>query len=136
MEDLVTKLQSDLNAGFTKSDLERLIGLPYNSLSGIMNGKREIPKLAILKIEKWNAGEKPDPLKIDRTKKKRVPKTTPAAPPQKKDPLMEKLKESKTNTDEGEEKPKPDTENEPRKKPSITDLVALHSKDFINKKNK
>ena len=55
-------IQDDLDRGFTKRDLEVLIGLPKNNLSAFMNGKKEFPKKALLRIERWEKSEKPDPL--------------------------------------------------------------------------
>jgi len=57
-------LQSDLDKGFSKRDLEVLIGLPKNNLSGFMSSKRKFSKKSLLKIEKWENSEKPDPLSI------------------------------------------------------------------------
>ncbi len=57
-------LLEDLDRGFSKSDLEKLIGLPQNNLSGMLNGNREFSKKSKLKIEKWMASEKPNPLDV------------------------------------------------------------------------
>ncbi len=57
-------LLEDLERGFSKSDLEKLIGLPQNNLSGMLNGNREFSKKSKLKIEKWMASEKPHPLNV------------------------------------------------------------------------
>lgn len=62
-------LLADLGKGFTKSKLEELIGLPKNNLSGFLKGDRKLSKISMLKIEKWEASEKPDPLKIVSYKK-------------------------------------------------------------------
>jgi len=55
-------LQADLEKGYSKADLERLIGLPKNNLSGILKGNRKLSRKSELKIEKWQASEKPNPL--------------------------------------------------------------------------
>lgn len=62
--DLIDELRADLDKGYSKSDLEKLIGLPTNNLSGILKGNRNLSKKSILKIEKWMASEKPDPLNV------------------------------------------------------------------------
>lgn len=64
-------LKKDLEKGFSKSSLERLIGLPKNCLSGVINSGKKLSKISELKIEKWEASEKPDPLNL------KVPKTEP-----------------------------------------------------------
>lgn len=61
-------LLADLEKGYSKSDLERLIGLPKNNLSGILKGDRKLSKKSELKIQKWNNSEKPDPLNIPKNK--------------------------------------------------------------------
>jgi plasmid maintenance system antidote protein VapI len=61
---LIKELQKDLDSGFTKSDLERCIGLPKNSLSGIMAGSRNISKKSKLKIEHFLNNSKPNPLEL------------------------------------------------------------------------
>lgn len=62
--DYAAVIQADLDKGFTKSALEILIGLPKNNLASFLTGKRELSKISKLKIEKWDASEKPDPLNI------------------------------------------------------------------------
>ena|SRR5580765_6002834 len=62
-------LNADLGKGFTKADLERLIGLPKNILSGVLKNGRPLSKKSLLKIEKWEASEKPNPLEIELEKK-------------------------------------------------------------------
>lgn len=57
-------LLEDLAKGYSKSDLEKLIGLPKNNLSGILKGDRNLSKKSKLKIEKWMASVKPDPLSL------------------------------------------------------------------------
>lgn len=57
-------LERDLEKGYSKSDLERLIGLPKNNLSGILKGKKKISRKCELKIDKWEASEKPSPLSV------------------------------------------------------------------------
>jgi len=62
--DYITLLKADLEKGYSKSDLERLIGLPKNNLSGILKGDRKLSKKSMLKIEKWEVSEKPNPLEL------------------------------------------------------------------------
>lgn len=57
-------LKADLEKGYSKADLERLIGLPKNNLSGIIKGDRKLSKKSELKIDKWEASEKPNPLEL------------------------------------------------------------------------
>ena len=54
-------IKSDLEKGFKKTQLEKLIGLPENSLSGVLSGKKKLSRQSIIKIELWNKSEKPDP---------------------------------------------------------------------------
>lgn len=60
--DYIAILKADLEKGYSKADLEKLIGLPKNNLSGILKGDRKLSKKSELKIEKWQASEKPNPL--------------------------------------------------------------------------
>jgi transcriptional regulator with XRE-family HTH domain len=64
--DVIKELNKDLEKGFSKRDLEILIGLPKNSLSNILKGKKNPSKKYILKVEKWAASEKPDPLSLSK----------------------------------------------------------------------
>lgn len=64
-------IQADLDKGFTKTQLEKLIGLPKNNLTYIMSGNKEFSKLSTLKIDKWEASEKPNPLTLVVPKKKK-----------------------------------------------------------------
>jgi len=57
-------IQDDLKAGFSKVELEVLIGLPKNNLSGILKGDRKLSRKSELKIEKWQKSEKPNPLDL------------------------------------------------------------------------
>lgn len=61
-------LKKNLENGFSKSSLERLIGLPKNCLSGVINSGKKLSKISELKIEKWEASEKPDPLNLKEPK--------------------------------------------------------------------
>lgn len=60
-------IQEELNKGFSKTDLEKLIGLPQNFLSGFLKGKKRISKKGVLKVEKYLASEKQDPLNLNFT---------------------------------------------------------------------
>lgn len=62
--DLIQALKSDLDKGFSKSDLERLIGLPKNSLSGIIAGHKCLSKKSELKVQRFMESEKPNPLEL------------------------------------------------------------------------
>lgn len=66
--DYIAILKADLEKGYSKADLEWLIGLPQNNLSGILKGDRRLSKLSELKIEKWEASQKPNPLELPRIK--------------------------------------------------------------------
>lgn len=70
--DLIQLLKDDLGKGYSKSDLELLIGLPKNSLSGIVKGDKKISKISELKIGKWNDSEKPSPLQVVEAKRQMV----------------------------------------------------------------
>ncbi len=59
------QIQVHLDSGFTKSDLEHLMGLPINSLSGFFAGGRKYSKKNELRILRWLESEdKPDPLTL------------------------------------------------------------------------
>lgn len=57
-------LRADLEKGYSKADLERLIGLPKNNLSGVLKGDKKLSRKSELKIELWEASEKPSPLEL------------------------------------------------------------------------
>lgn len=61
---LIEQIKADLEKGYSKVDLERLIGLPQNSLSGVIAGTKTLSKKSELKVEKFMASEKPDPLTL------------------------------------------------------------------------
>ncbi|MES2287446.1 MAG: hypothetical protein V4547_17260 [Bacteroidota bacterium] len=62
-------LNADLIKGYSKSDLELLIGLPKNSLSGVIKGDKKLSKISELKIEEWEASKKPSPLQVVEAKR-------------------------------------------------------------------
>lgn len=64
MASYIASLQDDLANGFSKRELEDLIGLPKNSLASILTGKRNLSLKSQLKIKRWEASEKPNPLDI------------------------------------------------------------------------
>ena len=71
------QIQVHLDSGFTKAELEYLIDLPINSLSGFFAGGRKYSKKNQLRILRWLDSEnKPDPLtlkiKVVRKPKKEV----------------------------------------------------------------
>lgn len=51
MKELILKLAEIVESGTKKSDLEESIGLPANSLSAVLNGKKEMPEKWISKIK-------------------------------------------------------------------------------------
>ena len=56
-------LETEITNGFSKRDLEYLIGLPKNNLSSFLSGNRSLSKKSFLKIERWLlSNNKPDPL--------------------------------------------------------------------------
>ena len=59
--DTISELKKDLLSGFSKKDLETLIGLPKNSLSNVLSGKKKLSKKSVAKVERWASSEKPDP---------------------------------------------------------------------------
>jgi len=58
----IETIKSDLEKGFKKTQLEKLIGLPKNSLSGVLSGRKKLSRLSIIKIDQWNKSDKPDPV--------------------------------------------------------------------------
>lgn len=64
MASYIASLQNDLANGFSKRELEDLIGLPKNSLASILTGKRNLSLKSQLKIKRWEASEKPNPLEL------------------------------------------------------------------------
>lgn len=67
--DFIKELNKDLQNGFSKRDLEKLIGLPKNSLSNILRGNKKLSQKSKIKVGKWAASKKPDPLSILHTEK-------------------------------------------------------------------
>ena len=61
-------INADLSKGFSKSDLELLIGLPKNTLASLLTDKKKISKKSLLKIDKWNSSEKCSPLDVVKPK--------------------------------------------------------------------
>lgn len=57
-------LKADLEKGYSKADLERLIGLPKNNLAGVLNGNKKLSRKSELKIEAWEVSPKPNPLTL------------------------------------------------------------------------
>ncbi len=55
MQELIVKLTEMVSAGTTKSELERAIGLPVNSLSAVLNGTNSMPNSWIPKIQEYLA---------------------------------------------------------------------------------
>ena len=60
--DCVTKIKEELERGFSKATLEKLIGLPKNNLASILTGNRNFSKTSELKINKFFQLPKLDPL--------------------------------------------------------------------------
>lgn len=68
--DIKDQIKTYLDSGFTKADLEYLMGLPINSLSGFFAGGRKYSKKNELRILRWLASEdKPDPLTLEVVRK-------------------------------------------------------------------
>lgn len=67
--DFVQLLKDDLEKGYSKSDLEKLIGLPQNCLSGVIKGDKTLSRKSEIKIEQWSVSEKPNPLQVFFVKK-------------------------------------------------------------------
>ncbi len=65
-------LNADLIKGYSKSDLEMLIGLPKNSLSGVVKGDKKLSKISQLKIQEWEASKKPSPLQVVEAKRQQA----------------------------------------------------------------
>lgn len=58
-------LQVELDRGFSKTELEKLIGLPTNFLSGYLKGKKRLSKKCTVKVSNFLSSEsKLDPLNI------------------------------------------------------------------------
>jgi recombination protein RecA len=75
MQELILKLNAIVLAGTKKSDLEESIGLPENSLSAVLSGKKEMPNSWVPKIESFLTApivENPIPLSPDAPKVKMV----------------------------------------------------------------
>lgn len=75
MQELILKLNEIVAAGTKKGDLEESIGLPKNSLSAVLNGKKEMPESWVSKIQDFLAApvvENPEPLAPDSPKTKMV----------------------------------------------------------------
>lgn len=52
-KELIEKLNSIVESGTKKSDIERTLGLPANSLSAVLNGKKEMPAKWVEKIDAY-----------------------------------------------------------------------------------
>lgn len=73
MQELILKLNEIVSAGTKKGDLEESIGLPVNSLSAVLSGKKEMPNSWVPKIETFLTkpiAENPTPLSPDAPKVK------------------------------------------------------------------
>lgn len=60
--DLIQLLKDDLETGFSKSQLEQLIGLPLNSLSSVISGHKTLSKKSQLKVKHFMLNPKSNPL--------------------------------------------------------------------------
>jgi hypothetical protein len=59
-------LKEQIGIGYKLVDLEKLIGMSRNTISGIISGKRKLSKQDRLKIDVWSDFKyKPHPLKVD-----------------------------------------------------------------------
>ena len=69
---VIDKLKGELDRGFTKRQLEELMELPLNCLSGIINEKKKVSKLSMLKMERYFSWkDRPDALEYHKRKKER-----------------------------------------------------------------
>ena len=62
MQELILKLNEIVESGTKKSDLEESIGLPANSLSAVLNGKKEMPESWVSKIKSFLEAPISDPI--------------------------------------------------------------------------
>lgn len=62
-------IEKDIKNGFKKTDLERLIGIPQNTISNVLAGFRKFSRQTEIKIERWNKSPKPDPLNLPKPPK-------------------------------------------------------------------
>lgn len=69
MVDYLELLRKDLEKGYSKADLEKLIGLPKNSLSGVIKGDKKLSKKSMVKIDIWEASDKPGLFELNFGKK-------------------------------------------------------------------
>lgn len=53
MKELILKLKEIVEAGTKKTELEESIGLPANSLSAVLNGKKDMPENWVPKVKKF-----------------------------------------------------------------------------------
>ena len=51
----------DIENGFSKAQLEKLIGIPKNTLASVLSGKRSFSKKTAAKISIWENSDKPNP---------------------------------------------------------------------------
>lgn len=75
MTELILKLNEIVESGTKKSDLEESIGLPVNSLSSVLSGKKEMPESWVSKIQTFLEApivSEPQPLSPDAPKTKIV----------------------------------------------------------------
>lgn len=62
-------LEADIKRGFTKKELEILIGLPENNLAGFLKGNKKFTQKNLARIERWEQSNKPDPLTLEVARK-------------------------------------------------------------------
>lgn len=67
-EKLVEQLKKLVENGVKKSELEEGAGLPSNSLSSVLSGKKEMPDSWVEKIENYFSTNKNSPAKIESKK--------------------------------------------------------------------
>lgn len=96
MQELIQKLNAMVEAGTKKSDLEESIGLPANSLSAVLGGKKDMPASWVPKIQAFLPADIKTPPKMV-VKKNGALALTPSAE------TMQKVKEAmeKINKDYG-----------------------------------
>ena len=77
---MLDKIKQELERGFTKRELEVLMGIPKNNLSGILKGKKKISAKGLIRIQKYFDLEKmPIPSeKIEKVKRMVIENNKPA----------------------------------------------------------
>jgi hypothetical protein len=120
--DYLAQLKVDLDKGYSKSDLERLIGLPRNSLKGTLKGQKKLSKKSEKRIELWEASEKPDPLKLHFVKKQVKENNQPEN--------KERILEERNKVPDKPKTENPLTENEVKKESAVEKMLRENREKF------